>query len=448
MKPKIFAYVQQEYSKQSYKNECMDSRHFVGLRVIIDVLERNGYEVDYAGIETVHNYDFVLVSLTADCDWWTYISERLKWRKGNYKVIVGGAGLLHISPFLPFGDIFIWGRGENVIIDIINGSTLPQSATDATSFSEERKYYIAQADKPYPYPIKLSENRIFQEDAIGCNHKCLFCGYTWHRKFNSNNDYYVMSLSLFGTDMSRTERALLDMSRDYNCIDFNKLRTTAIDGFSERLRYSVNKKINRELLLGFFNAMTDSVRIKKIKPHQIKLYNICGYPTEKIDDMQEFTETLREADRYGDKLDKQWSIVLHNTPFRAMPATPMACAPMSYQSYRGKIAKFLRDKLYKGNILFQGRNFWAVESMGTDSLSTVILSAIAHRGERDDTENIVKLCSTPTFWRASSGVKQATLEKYFNVGRLFSEFTVETLPSRYLRTYAKVESFWPKAHHE
>lgn len=124
----------------------MDSRHFVGLRVIIDVLERNGYEVDYAGIETVHNYDFVLVSLTADCDWWTYISERLKWRKGNYKVIVGGAGLLHISPFLPFGDIFIWGRGENVIIDIINGSTLPQSATDATSFSEERKYYIAQAE--------------------------------------------------------------------------------------------------------------------------------------------------------------------------------------------------------------------------------------------------------------------------------------------------------------
>lgn len=67
---KICAYVQEAYAKANYKNECMDARQFVGLRVIIDCLNRAGYEVDYAGIATVHQYDVVLVSLTSDCDWW------------------------------------------------------------------------------------------------------------------------------------------------------------------------------------------------------------------------------------------------------------------------------------------------------------------------------------------------------------------------------------------
>lgn len=77
---KICAYVQEAYAKANYKNECMDARQFVGLRVIIDCLNRAGYEVDYAGIATVHQYDVVLVSLTSDCDWWSYIAERQRWR--------------------------------------------------------------------------------------------------------------------------------------------------------------------------------------------------------------------------------------------------------------------------------------------------------------------------------------------------------------------------------
>ena len=43
---KICAYVQESYAKANYKNECMDTRQFVGLRVIIDCLERAGIIVD------------------------------------------------------------------------------------------------------------------------------------------------------------------------------------------------------------------------------------------------------------------------------------------------------------------------------------------------------------------------------------------------------------------
>ena len=39
---KICAYVQEEYAKKTYKNECMDKRLFVGLIVIIDCIESDG----------------------------------------------------------------------------------------------------------------------------------------------------------------------------------------------------------------------------------------------------------------------------------------------------------------------------------------------------------------------------------------------------------------------
>lgn len=58
---RICAYVQQRYAKSAYKNECMDTRQFVGLRIVIDCLERAGYNVEYAGQATVHQYDVVLV---------------------------------------------------------------------------------------------------------------------------------------------------------------------------------------------------------------------------------------------------------------------------------------------------------------------------------------------------------------------------------------------------
>lgn len=440
---KICAYVQEQYAKANYKKECLDTRQFVGLRVIIDAIERAGYTVEWAGKATVHKYDIVLVSLTSDCDWWSYIAERVKWQKGNYKVIIGGAGLLHITPFLPFADYFVWGRGENIVPSLVKaidkGTEFnSESVAYSKTFSPDNTYRIAQVKEPYPHTIPLSNNRQYQENAMGCNHKCLFCGYTWQRKFISPNEYYQMSDSLFG-GIEDKELAMLDYTSGRLDINFQKLRTTAIDGFSERLRYSVNKKISDATLRDFLKALITS----DAKPHQLKLYNLCGLPTETEEDWWELIEAFKSTEGLATSSGKQWSIVLHTTPFRAMPATPMACAPMSYRNYRGEFGRILGRGL-KGNILYQGKALWAVESMGTDSLPTVILSAIAHRGDANDTENIIKLSSNKRFWSASAAIKQATLEKYFDVKTLFGEFTPETLPSRYLRTYAKVEKMWQR----
>ena len=440
---RICAYVQESYAKPAYKNESMDARKFVGLRVIIDCLERAGYVVEYAGLATVHRYDIVLVSLTADCDWWSYIAERVRWQRGDYKVIIGGAGLLHITPFLPFGDYFIFGRGENLIVPLVqglerDGGFSHESIAESRSFSVDNIYRIAQAEAPYPYPVELSNGQVFREGAIGCNHKCLFCGYTWQRKFKSPDAYYKMDDSLFG-GIADKERALLDMMCADDEIDFAHLRTTAIDGMSERLRLMVGKPITREVLSRFLSAMLES----PAKPHRLKIYNLIGLPTETEADWQEFVDTVAQVDAEAPTKERQWGIILHSTPFRAMPTTPMACAPMSYRNYRGSVGRTLGPGL-RGNVIYQGRSIWACESLWTDSLPTVFLSAIAHRGSETDTENIIRLASTKAFWRASAAIRLATLEKYFDAARLFGAFTVETLPSRYLRSYAVVEKMWPK----
>lgn len=394
---KICAYVQEQYAKQTYKNECLDTRKFVGLRVVIDCLERAGYSVDWAGITTVHQYDVVLVSLTSDCDWWSYIAERQRWKPGNYKVLIGGAGVLHVTPFLPWFYAVMFGRGENLITNVVRG--------------------IETGNRWINESVAYSDTFDETKDIYGV---------------------YKMTSSLFG-DIADKERAMLDLDKDKNAINWSKLRTTAIDGFSERIRNGVNKKITRQMMYNFVKTMIES----DAKPHQLKIYNICGYPTETKEDWEEYVDTIRQADNDAVKSVKQWSIVLHNTPFRPMPCTPMACAPASKKNYRGLIGSTLGKDL-KGGLIYQGKSLWSVESMGTDSLSSVMLSMIAHRGSREDSENISKLCASKKFWSATSAIKEATLTRYFDMDKLFGAYTAETLPSRYLRTYCKIEKMWGK----
>lgn len=434
---KICAYVQGCYAKQTYKNENYNIRLNAGMAVVIDILKRKGYEVEFAGSATVHNYDVVLVQITSDCDWWGFVAERVKWQKGNYKVVVGGAGVLNVRPFLQFVDYFVLGRAENNIDLLVgaldrDGDYESINIVNSKIFSVDKLYYLNQVNEIYPHDIALENGDNYHEDVIGCNHKCLFCGYTWHRKQAKQEEFNYSGLWNGGKDR---ERALIDMDNGID-VDLVKLRTTAIDGLSERLRFMVNKKISNQMLINFLIKLA-----KCEKPHQVKFYNIIGYPTETMEDWFEFKEQIKLADSEFKKQDKQTSILLHSTPFRAMPATPLACKPMSYINYRGEIGKKLGSEC-KGNIFYQGNAMWGVESMATESLCTVIQSAIVWRGTEEDADNFAKIALSKKFNSANSAIKQATLEKYFDVKKIFAGLTAETLPTKYLRTYAKVEKWW------
>lgn len=439
---KICAYVQEAYAKSTYKNECMDSRQFVGLRVVVDSLERNGYEVEYAGIATVHKYDIVLVSITAFCDWWSFLEERSRWQKGDYKIFVGGAGVLHVTPFLPYVDAFMIGRGEESIVEIVQSHIRGERAKGegiiySDTFSEDSIYRIRQATESYPHAIKLGENSKWQEGKIGCNHRCLFCSYTWSRKQNFSGAFSWDSGKV--KNMEQKECALLDYADGSYVVDWKMIRTTAIDGFSERIRFSVNKKIKNEVIIKF---LIDAIESEAI-PHVVRIFNIIGYPTENADDWRELINAFEEADKKSkNRVDgKKWLFGLQNNHFIPYPATPLACAPFSMKNYRDSVQKELNINLPKRR-LYAGQNIDLIESQNVESLSTVLLNLIVARAEKKDQENVMRLARTKKFWSLKNDAKVATLSKYFDIKKMCGAYKPENLPSRYLRTYASVEKMW------
>lgn len=433
---KICAYVMDSYAKQTYAVESHDVRAWPGFEVALDSVRRAGYLVEYAGRSTVHEYDVVLVSITSDCDFWPFIAERVKW-KGAPFVICGGAGVLNIRPFLQFFSAFVLGRGENILPKLLKayetGNVFESSSVVySESFDVCGKYEIAQANVPYPHQVIMTNGKPFLEGSIGCPNKCFFCGYTWHRKYIGDGTFAAGAQSM---STGNRERTIIDLLKlDYtHWQDEGPVRIVGVDGTSERLRFQANKRISREMLKEFLGGLA-----KIDNAHQVKLYFICGYPNESEADWMEFVEDLRSVDSSLSP-GKQWSLLCHFTPFRAMPATPSAPWPMSYQNYRGRIAAALKQPQMKGNIFYQGNKFWCVEGMGTDSLSSVVHSAMVWRGIESDGEIIAKISTNGKYWKANCQVRQATLEKYVDVGRLFRGYSWDDLPTRYLHGYVKQE---------
>lgn len=433
---KICIYIFDRYAKANYKKECFDTRLFAGLMVIKHVLESNGHKVEFASKVNVHKFDIVLVSLTSDCDWWAFISERTKWKNGRYKVVAGGPGVLNVRPFLEYADYFVLGRAENVICDLVlkimSGDC---NYSDCVIFSEKfdinKNYYINQSNTPYPHQITIGRGKKYKEGRIGCNHKCLFCGYTWHRK-NTGGEFVYDDLY---SKNKYVELAIIDVLKKEN-IDYSRVRTTAIDGLSERLRFIYNKKITREMVQDYvYNLATCS------KPHQVKFYNIIGYPSEDKKDQCEFIDDVKKVDSKLPKTSKQTCILLHSTPFRATPATPVSCEPMSYKNYRKYMANEFGSKL-KGNLIYQGNSIWMVESMGTESLSTVILSALVIRGTEKDKDLIKKIALSKKFWRSSNNLKINTIESNMDVKRLFKRYSFDELPTKNIKTYIDLERYY------
>jgi hypothetical protein len=424
---KIAIYVQSSHAKANYKQESYNVRLFAGVEVVADVLRRAGYNVGYCSEYTANKFDAILVSITAQCDWYAYIAERERWPKGGYKVIVGGAGMLNVRPFLPWFDVCVWGRGEDVILEVVENINschgLHGCVAEAKKFNSRESYRIHQAQAPYPHAITIGQNtkkeQAWAETGIGCKRKCKFCAYTWHRaRIAAKNSYANDGLDVEFTMLD------IDMSNDEWCK--KSIRSIGLDGTSERLRKMVSKPISRHLLTEFL-----SKKAAHGNGEQVKFFNVVGLPTEATSDYEELSDTLADADSLanGGKL----SFLLGCSPFRPMPATPAALWPMSQRDFRRQsIAKQLKKPGMPGNVFFQGKSIWAVEWMGTDSLPSVILDAVALRGTEADSDNVGRVARTKKFWSASAKDRETTLTKHFNIGLLMGGFSLATYPVKYL----------------
>jgi len=225
---------------------------------------------------------------------------------------------------------------------------------------------------------------------------------------------------------------MLDLDMASNDWVKKNIRNIGIDGVSERLRKMVNKPISKALLNEFIDK-----KIIMGNGGQVKFYCVVGYPTESDDDYLELLNNIRGAEeRTKGKAGNKFPFLFAPTPFRAMPATPAALWPMSTRDFRKRsISGALKSSGNPGNVFFQGEHIWAVEWMGTDSVYSVYLDAIALRGVESDSDNVAKISRSKKFHTASGNSKRATLEAVFDIKKLMGGFNLDNYPVNYLHGY-------------
>lgn len=454
----IAIYVQAKYAKKAYKVDSYNVRTWGGVELIKSVLVTNGYEVGYCSAATVKDQDIVLVSIVSTQDWYTFAAERLTWPKGKYTVIIGGPGVWNLRPVLWMGDVFVFGRGETIILPLVQhvlkgNEFIHESVAYPETFDpDNKKYRICQATEFWPHPVPLADGKEWREHAIGCNRRCLFCSYTWQRKHIGEK--FNIRPGDFSKGMLQ-EQTMFDIDLEHPENWSTTPITVGLDGLSERIRRMVNKKITRDLLRRFLMA---AMRQASLKPTRaMRINNIVGFPTEGINDLGELLEDFRLASEahsaLGITMPQRRMIIVHSTPFRSLPVTPAAGWPMARLDFRRENLVFWAKQIVKpwpknltsGLSLYEDRNLYVIASNTIESLSSSILEAILFRGFEKDTDLVRKLSATSKFWSSNSVTRLATLEKACDIDRFLREYAPKDLPTWYLEAYIpreKLYQFW------
>lgn len=305
-------------------------------------------------------------------------------------IIAGGPCTYNPLPVSDFIDVFMIGDGEDSIIEVCKileqTKGLPRidrikalcAGENSGRWSKitggKVKKRIAQlsydtALKSYPIPFSSSiQDRAVVEIRRGCGRMCRFCqpGHVTlpirERKAddiikiikelvkNTGYDEYSL-LSLSSNDYANINEVIKELSVDFNDKKISvSLPSQRIDGFnlelanlvqsvrkstmtlapeagSQRLRDVIKKNITEEQIMNAILTLYENGWSR------VKLYFICGLPTETLDDMDEMAELFRRI-RYRSRLMKKEKGLKHSLDltctlsiFVPKPFTPFQWCP-------------------------------------------------------------------------------------------------------------------------
>lgn len=302
------------------RNMSFDKLDYLGFKYVLSEL-KSDYE--YCSLENIYKYDFILWSITSVYDIESLILDWKKIKKGDCRVVVGGAGCINIMSIYDFVDVACFGRCEGQINDILAGVKFPNVWRKADDPELSGKYDIRQA-----------QAMLIGENSIGCKNKCFFCHYAWSHK-HVGLKHYDNNSKLAEDDLKSTK--IISSGR----------YITAIDGTSELTRLAVNKNITNDDLVKFLSQIYD---VELTAAVNVKLYNIVGYPHETVsvlrDDLKELANVFERADRKTGK--RRMVVMIFVTPFSPDPITPMECEPVNLDvNWREELNRIGRQ-VYKG----------------------------------------------------------------------------------------------------
>jgi radical SAM superfamily enzyme YgiQ (UPF0313 family) len=406
------------------KSSSFDWSTNAGGYMIIDCLQRAGYSVSFCSPETAKEHDVVLVSLTSTFDIYNLISDigRLaSWRKGNrtFKVIAGGFGLQNIYPLRNYVDYGVFGRGENIIVPLVQAIERKRDFLHESVMVLEHGVYpvkVAQAEALYPYELDTKPVK-YKETEIGCPRKCYFCHYSFSRRNLKIHESSFLGAMGFKVKEVLFDKIFQDSDRK------NKIRT-ALDGFSERLRFAFNKRLSNELIVQTVERASREWLGKSV---WVSLYHIGSYPTETDEDREEFKKVLETCNCTGKKV----YIDVHVTPFRPSPLTPSAYLPanLSYDwSKKSNTTILIKENLKVGYMLF------------IESPFSLLQSLVAERATEKSDDIINTICFSKQLAKLKVVDKVYALSKTFDLTPYTREYhTKEKLSTWYLESYTPQE---------
>lgn len=337
-----------------------------------------GLSVDRATERTARFYDALLVSVF----WWQHIYDLILFcekthigKKFNSKtrLIVGGFNSVNPKVFDGYAHAVVVGDGENVIAEAINGHAHESIYTgNETSV----KYAVADISKnSYIYYNEVNYARF--EIARGCKYHCKFC------QLSHVKPYREVSFDTIKSAIDKMGKKMVLFSpnktshSNYQCIaeylektgksdycpdvrfnDVEKFHSASmtmigIEGFSEKLRYSVGKKLSNERLREIVRFIIGRAMSKGQKPTLF-----CGFiidlPGETEDDFKEFADTLDSFEAIP-HIEKFNMFFVFNM-FVPQPFIPLEKEPIHYErEYTHIVRSCLYDRKFK--VIKRGRLF-------------------------------------------------------------------------------------------
>jgi radical SAM superfamily enzyme YgiQ (UPF0313 family) len=299
------------------KNKNRNDSLSIGASVIIDELLTGGVVVEICNYETAFDYDIVMISMTSTEDIFDLYGNmfRAGWERRTFTAIVGGFGCQNPWALSPYVDYAFFGRADGVMNELLNNLYGKRDVCGIYScvaqLRSPRKVDVRQVGELYPRSVRYGKNMsVWTEKFVGCPNRCAFCHYSWNRKRIGGKAYINDGLS-----SGSPELMLNDICSRPD--KFGRF-TTALDGYSERLRYLFGKHISWQQV----EEALDHVASFRGNTY-IKLYNIHNFPTETEADRQEFFDFFSGYAENSMKPDGVVMVEVLNTAFRPSINTPM-----------------------------------------------------------------------------------------------------------------------------
>jgi hypothetical protein len=311
----------------------------LGFTHVINTIDKRQFRVSYDDFQNMNKYDYALFSLTSYYDAFSLYAA-LRQYQVKTKIIIGGAAVLNIYPFIEKIYAACFGRCDTQINDILNGAPLDNVYCREYGVT---LYDIGQAT------CRIGDHRE-HESSVGCRKKCFFCEYGFRYKFVDHTGQYQ--------GYSNNETFFED-------IDFkSKAQSTAgLDGLTEKERYIVNKPLSNEAIVTKLNTHVHR------NIFRLKLYTIAAYPFTEGYDYQELIDTIAKA------RTNPLTIMIGLSHFVPMPLTPM------------EEEKVLVCELKRLNPV-QVNNIRMMTYYQSTSYKKAIINALFNRMRADDAETL------------------------------------------------------------